>query len=193
MKEIWKDIKGYEGYYQVSNLGNVRSLDRVQTFNNGSKLCKRIVYGKTISNYIGKCGYVRVRLARGGKKKTTLLHRLIALHFIPNPDNKKEVNHINGVKSDYSISNLEWMTHKENIQHAHDNGLAKNKGLKGRLNPMYGKTYGENPRAKIVIDMSNGIFYSCAKEAAEAHDIKVATLRSMLQGKNPNRTNLNYV
>ena len=109
-KEIWKDIKGYEGIYQISNLGNVKSLQRIDSNNH---LVKEKIL-KSSSNGIGK-GYLWVKLGRKGKKEK--IHRLVAKAFIPNPNNKKEVNHIDGNTHNNKVDNLEWVTHKENCLH----------------------------------------------------------------------------
>lgn len=98
MEEIWKDIKGYEGKYQVSNLGRVRGL---------------ISTPKILTGYKNESGYMNVSL----EGKQYKLHRLVAGAFIPNPENKPVINHINENKLDNRACNLEWKTHKENINH----------------------------------------------------------------------------
>ena len=108
MKEIWKDIKGYEGLYQVSNLGNVRSMDRITR--DGRK-----IKGKNIKPHTnGNSRYLRAALCNNGKIKYENIHRLVAKAFIPNPENKPEVNHKDENPSNNLIDNLEWMTSKEN-------------------------------------------------------------------------------
>ena len=108
MKEIWKDIKGYEGLYQVSNLGNVRSMDRITR--DGRK-----IKGKNIKPHTnGNSRYLRAALCNNGKIKYENIHRLVAKAFIPNPENKPEVNHKDENPSNNFIDNLEWMTSKEN-------------------------------------------------------------------------------
>ncbi|MGG2111786.1 NUMOD4 motif-containing HNH endonuclease [Lysinibacillus pakistanensis] len=115
--EQWKAIVEFEGFYEVSNLGRVRSLDRVTK---SGQLRK----GKYInSSYINKCGYKEVRLYVDGKQYTKLVHRLIAMAFIPNPFNLGTVNHIDGVKTNNDISNLEWCTQEDNNTHAWRTGL----------------------------------------------------------------------
>lgn len=120
MVEEWKDISGYEGYYQVSNLGNVKSLDRTILQNNGVTINPK---GKQLKQHLNHKGYPEVNLTRGGKAKGFRIHRLVAIAFIPNTDNKPEVNHINCIKTDNSVDNLEWVTGVENIRHAFQNGL----------------------------------------------------------------------
>ena len=111
MQEIWKDIKGYEGIYQVSNLGKVKSLNY-----------KRGKHEKEIKQALNSRGYLEVGLFNG-KVKTHRVHRLVAQTFIPNPENKDEVNHIDGNKKNNAVSNLEWNTSKENVHHAWENKL----------------------------------------------------------------------
>ena len=108
-EEIWKDIVGYEGLYRVSNLGRV----------------KNTITHNFLKNYLHKSGYVRINIKKLQKNNNCRLHRLIARAFIPNPENKKTVNHIDGNKQNNSIENLEWLTQKENNKHARDTGLHK--------------------------------------------------------------------
>lgn len=112
MIEEWKDIKGYEGLYQVSNLGRIRSF-----FREGTK-------GGIIQQFIIN-HYMKVHLFKNGVGKFIYTHRLVALAFIPNPENKPQINHKNGKKHDNRVVNLEWATSKENIDHAIRTGLRK--------------------------------------------------------------------
>ena len=115
-EEIWKDIPEYEGYYQVSNLGRVKSLKR--KINNGRYKKEFFIYEKILVSIDIGNGYLRVSLNKSGKKKPIFCHRLVAVVFILNPENKPCVNHIDGdVKNNHS-SNLEWCTHSENMKHA---------------------------------------------------------------------------
>ena len=119
--ENWKSVVGYEGFYEVSDLGRVRSVDRyIRQLNNGTYVDVfykgKILKGKNVK------GYITVKLRNNKHKK---IHRLVLEAFGDNPDNKPLCNHINGIKSDNRLSNLEWCTAKENSQHALKNGLHK--------------------------------------------------------------------
>ena len=113
--EIWKDTKGYEGLYQVSNMGRVKSLERTVTRKNGRKqiIRERILKPTTATN-----GYLRVKLCNGsGKGKGFFVHRLVCEAFHENPKNKPCVNHIDENKVNNTASNLEWCTYSENNKH----------------------------------------------------------------------------
>lgn len=125
MKEIWRDIVGYEGLYQVSNLGRVRSLDRKHEMYQHKKkqLVERKIKGKIIRINKRVNGYLFVVLYKNGEGKSKNVHRLIAEAFIPNPNNLPQVNHKDGNKCNNTIENLEWCTASYNVKHAFDNGL----------------------------------------------------------------------
>lgn len=108
--EIWKDIKGFEGYYQVSNQGNVRSLDRI--VENGGRLITR--KGQVLCKGLSSYGYYHVVLSKGGKHKNFRVNRLVAEAFVPNPNNYPHVNHKNEIKTDNRAENLEWCTGQYN-------------------------------------------------------------------------------
>ena len=123
-KEIWKDIETHMGFYQVSNLGMVRSLDRTVT---NKRYGKQRIKGCYLSCCINSAGYNHVALRDSGVVKVMTVHRLVANAFLSNPMGKETVNHINGDKNDNRIANLEWNTWKENVNHAWANGLVKQK------------------------------------------------------------------
>jgi len=131
MTEIWKDIIGYEGMYQISNLGNVKSLDRIIWNGHVNHLHK----GRLMK--LKGNEYKDVLLCKQGKIKKWFIHRLLAIHFIPNIDNKPQVNHKNGIKYDNRLDNLEWATSKENNRHAWDNGFQIAYDRSGTKNPNY--------------------------------------------------------
>lgn len=118
-REEWKDVEGYEGIYQVSNLGRLKSLERIVH----SKKWDRREPLKILSPPKLKNGYLLATLRKEGKSEKVLLHRLIAKAFIPNPNNLPQINHIDGNKQNNNISNLEWVTAQENIIHAYTNNL----------------------------------------------------------------------
>jgi hypothetical protein len=111
MQEIWLPVEGYEGYYEVSNLGRIKSLSRIVPITN------RVLKEKFNSMHLKRDGYHSVLLRKPGVKKTISLHRIVAKAFLENFENKKVVNHIDGNKLNNRIDNLEWVSHRENSCH----------------------------------------------------------------------------
>jgi hypothetical protein len=144
MNEIWKSVIGYEGYYEVSNYGSIR--------NSKLKILKPSIWG---------AGYRTIKLSKNNIKETFTLHRLIAIAFIPNPENKPTINHKDGIKLNNNINNLEWVTFSENNKHALCTGLRKS--------PWIGITGKDNPNSKSIQQFDkHNIFvreYSNAREA----------------------------
>ena len=180
----WKPIEGYEGLYEVSNLGNIKSLNYNKT---GEK--------RILKPCKTRIGYLQVHLYKNSKIYTKLVHRLVAETFIPNPENKPQVNHIDGNKQNNAISNLEWCTPKENQQHAWNTEL--HKPLKGEKNPMYGKHHTEetrkklskankgekHPQAKKVICITTGETFNCILEAEEKYNVNQSSISKCCKGK----------
>jgi len=165
MKEIWKDIPGYEGYYQVSNKGNIKSLERQKKSGQGYFYRKERILKKILMS----TGYHFVHLCKGKNIKMTSCHRLMATAFIPNPENKPQINHKNGNKTDNRLENLEWVTRKENAKHAYDNGLTK----PPKPPIMRGKN---NPKSRAVIQLTKDgkkvNEFDCIEEAKRDTGIK---------------------
>lgn len=131
---MWKTIKGYEGYYEVSDAGEVRSLDRyVENASGMHKGMRRLLKGKDMkqSESVGSgrnSGYLVVNLRKNHTSKVATIHKLVADAFIPNPLCLPTINHIDGNKHNNRVSNLEWVSYSENNQHALDNGLRSPRG-----------------------------------------------------------------
>lgn len=122
--EIWKDIHGYEGLYQVSNRGNVRSITHYARNNQDGGA--RLTQGIMLRPYATPNGYLQVTLSNGKwHKKKRYVHRLVANAFLINSDNLSDVNHIDGNKRNNSVNNLEWCTHQRNAKHAVQNRLTR--------------------------------------------------------------------
>jgi hypothetical protein len=142
-EEIWKDIEGYEQFYQISNQQRVKSLDRTVICKDGQiKPIKGRILKQRVDNR-GK-GYYIVTLCRRAIKVDFSIHRLVALAFIPNPDNLPEVNHIDGDTRNNDISNLEWCTHQQNCLHAYKANLRQ------PPRAALGKFGSQNPLSKTV-------------------------------------------
>lgn len=172
--EKWKDVVGYEGMYQVSNFGNIKSLNRISLNNRSLK-------GRLLSQRTDKDGYKIVTLFKNGVRVDMKVHRCVASAFISNPCNYPEVNHKDESKANNNVSNLEWCTSKYNANYGTRSKKisAANKGcprpyMKGANNYFYGKHYcGElSPSSKVVLKCDTGgnvlDRYTCTREAAEA-------------------------
>ena len=122
MTEEWRDIKGYEGYYQVSNAGRVRSLDRYVNSKFNNKILRK---GSLMKLQKSHKGYMVIILHKEGTIKTFQVHRLVATAFIPNPHNLPQVNHIDTDKTNNKPENLEWITNEDNMAHAISHGCFK--------------------------------------------------------------------
>ena len=137
MSEVWKDIPNFEGSYQVSNMGRVRSLDRVVTFKNGSM---RKHKGRVLKPHISHRGYERLTLCNDNGCNNKSVHRLVLEAFKPHANMiDLQVNHIDGNKLNNHLTNLEWVTGRDNMSHAYDMGLIDNEGER-------------NPNAKLSND-----------------------------------------
>jgi hypothetical protein len=167
--ELWVDVIGYKGEYQLSNKGRLRSPERVVFYKNGRK---RTYPYREQTVFINTSGYPSVGLSKNKKQRQWLLHRLLAIHFKPNPDNKPFINHINGVKTDFSLSNIEWCTHVENCKHAFSIGLSDIHGER-------------HPIAKLNNDAVYDIRKNCkdtsnAKEYATKYGVNPATIKDVI-------------
>ena len=119
--EEWKAVVGYEGLYEVSSHGNVRSLTRV--VRRPGPTGDLTINGRDMELFVTPKGYHRLQLNKDGKKRNHLVHRLVAEAFIPNPEGKPDVNHKDSCKDNNRVSNLEWVTCSENLTHAYEEGL----------------------------------------------------------------------
>lgn len=149
MNEIWRDVIGYEGLYQVSNLGRVKALPK--------RGHKSLIMKQTIK----KDGYIRIQLSKDAKSSCLYVHRLVADAFLPKTPEKSEVNHIDGNKSNNALFNLEWVTRSDNTKHALKTGL--------RTNPTKGKFGSTHPTAKKIYQYDlNGNLIKIWGSASEA-------------------------
>lgn len=124
--EIWKPVKGFEGLYEVSNMGRVRSLDRVvYQKNKFGRMSRHIYYGQIIKQQKQRNGYFIVNLYRNGQIEKCLVHRLVGSCFLEKKDGKDCINHLDCDKSNNRAENLEWCTQSENVQYAYDVGAMK--------------------------------------------------------------------
>lgn len=156
--EIWKDIKGYEGFYQVSSLGRVRSLDRIVHFKDGKR--SRHYNGQILKQKYHN-GYPMVNLLKNKHIDTVYIHRLVIETFVPPLEGKSWCNHKNGVKSDNRVEKLEWCTPSENKIHADLNGLHKN-NVSGMI------AYSDTLKKKVVAIKNNKVIHTadCSRDMA---------------------------
>lgn len=170
MQEVWKDIKGYEGLYQVSNKGRVKSLSRVAS--NGRRIAERI-----LKPYKNRGGYLQVNFYKDGKLINHYIHRLVATAFIPNPENKPEVNHVNENKENNNANNLEWATRKENNNH----GTRKERMAKTHSKPVIG----------ISLDGKSYLYFNSAKDAQRLGRFNHGAISDCCRGKR--KTHKGYI
>lgn len=180
--DVWKPIDGYEGKYEVSNTGMVRILNYHRT---GIK--------KVLSTQIDRYGYVCVCLPKeGNKRKHMTVHRLVAKAFVPNPDGKPEINHIDGNKQNNLFSNLEWVTMQENQRHAWDSGLKEKSRMassaRGKSEDVVKRLAACNEKRKKLIVAKNlktgeEVFYQTQREAARAICGDQGNILKVLKGR----------
>ena len=162
MQEEWRDVIGFEGFYQVSNYGGIRSVNHFSRNNtNGGK---RMVPGKVIKPYRAGAGYAYVTLSKNEKRHKVAVHRIVAETFIPNYDNLDEVNHIDGDKANNSVENLEWVSHKDNIIHMVKNGLTR------KATPVMCVETGMIYASLCEAEKGTGVYRRGIKKACESGD-----------------------
>lgn len=186
MREIWKDVAGYEGIYQVSNFGCVRSCERVvYSTRKNSPSPYRVEKENVKKPIITNSGYYRICLQKCGNREWISVHRLVAQTFIPNPENKPQVNHIDGNRLNNRVDNLEWATMSENVLHAYRTGL--NYGLRGDLSPH---------KVAVFQFEKDGTFvkrWSCMAEAARAVGGCKEGVYDVCSGKRGKKTYKGYI
>lgn len=174
MKESWEDVVGYKGYYKVSSLGRVKSLDRTITNIRG---VKRFIKGKLLKQSVNELGYLRVGLSRDCKMYTKYVHRVVSEAFIKNPRAKSYVNHKNSDRKDNRRVNLEWCTASENVLHSYTHGSSKR---------------AENhPKAVLsnveVLEIDLLLKYNLTHvEIADMYDVKESVINSINRGRSWN-------
>lgn len=167
--EVWKDIIGFQGYYQISNTGYVKSLQRYYIQKRPNEKIRSIpIRERLLKPSKQKCGYMLVTLQVNTNVYYRSVHRLVAEHFIPNPENKPQVNHKDLNKINNTVSNLEWASRSENIRHSYDNG--RNVGVK--------------PIQMLCKKSMNVLMeFSCVKDAAKYVNRGHCNISSCANGK----------
>ena len=173
MIETWKDVIGYEGLYQVSNFGRVKSLKRYR--NNHSK--QQLIPESIKATRKDKQGYLLLDLYKDNKPKTVRIHRLVAEHFLNNIDNKETVNHIDGNKENNNLMNLEWSTFKEQNEHLYRNNLKSKDSINKVVKAM------NKAQAKKVKCLNNGEVYESASEAARVVGVSGSLIMRCCRGE----------
>lgn len=166
--EEWADIKGFEGMYQVSTEGRVRSVDRVTEMVRYGISYEMRHKGRVLKTSVNKCGYERVQLTKDSRPYNFTIHRLVATAFIPNKENLPEINHIDGNKRNNNVDNLEWCTKSHNIQHAFKNGLIDKNNM----------TFNR----KLVM-RSDGVIFNSLTDAALASGAHVGNVSACCHGR----------
>jgi len=181
MEEIWKDVVDYEGMYQVSNLGRVKSLSRLRKSFNDS-VCK--VQERILKFKIDRYGYKVSTLTKNSKLKSITIHRLVAKVFLPNPNNYPQINHINGNKLDNTVSNLEWCDNSHNMKECYRLGLIKPKKSK------------DNVLSKKVAKIKDGEIikiYDCIVDASKDNNLGKTAICNCLNGRSKTSSGYNWI
>lgn len=172
--EQWKDIPGYEGLYQASNYGQIRSLDNIQHVMFRGKSVIKLKHGKIIKQGKHRGGYVLVWLSKNGSVRAHTVHRLVAETFLPNPDELPEINHIDGNKKNNAITNLEWVSRSENLNHAYK-CLGRKNGLERK-----------------IVCVETGVAFKSIQQAAEEYGITGGAIQHALCGRNKTAKGLHW-
>lgn len=170
-KEIWKDIEGYEGLYKISSTGRIKSCERITRDKNGKERKTKEIF---LKGFFCRGGYQNVDLCKKCKVKKYIVHRLVAKAFIPNHKNKPQVNHIDGIKTNNKIKNLEWSTSGENIRHAFKTGL--NKAASGSCN-------GKSILTELIVKNIKERHKEKAKDLAVEYGVSTRAITDIRSGR----------
>lgn len=175
--EIWKDIKGYEGLYRISNLGKVKSLSRITP-----GAISRYLPTKILKTRIGNRGYVEIQLSLNGVRTHYSIHQLVARAFIPNPENKPYIDHINGDRTDNRYNNLRWVTHKENMNNPITRARITERQLGEKSH--WWNVYGEkHPKSKKVMCINTSVIYESITEAGRKTGVNRSGINMVCRGE----------
>lgn len=167
--EKWKSIPGYEGIYEVSNEGRVRTSENKVTYS--ERHGKRSWKQRILKQKIGKDDCHRVTLYKDKKAKTLLVHRLVAIAFLDKPDGKDYINHLDGNRNNNYLLNLEWCDHKENNNHAFDNGLIGTNNEIMLMDEVTGEWifFRSKAKASLFMDKNIGFVHAILKNEKRRH------------------------
>lgn len=180
MEEIWKDIViekngityDFTGLYQVSNLGNVRSMN----------FSGKVGNIKTLKTYVGNNGYMRISISHNGKITNFFVHRLVANAFIPNPDNLEQVNHKDEDKTNNNVENLEWCDNEYNLNYGTRTERCRKKYKEQAEVRAEAVKGAKNPHARKVICIETGMIFNAIVEAAEYYNISKNSIANCVRG-----------
>lgn len=176
-QEVWIPIKGYEKLYAVSNLGNVKAFEKTYNCSMGHTQA-RFQKEMLLKPFNTGRKYLVVDLRKDTSRKNFKVHRLVAQHFLPNKENKPQVNHKNGIVTDNRVDNLEWLTPSENVIHSYETGLQKI------------VTGEKHHRSKKIKNIESGEIYGSITIAANHLKCGIPTLWRKLSGQRNNNTKL---
>ena len=177
MKEKWKNVEGYNGLYKISNTGRIVSYKKGKPYE--------------LAPYSNNRGYLAIGLSDGLVRRRYTMHKLVARHFIPNPENKPQVNHKDGDKHNNHVDNLEWVTQSENIQHSYKIGL------RTYNSEIYHKNkYNEQKKVGIIainLETLESFHFQSINEAARQLDCNKGNIRHVLNGKYKKHKNYFFI